>query len=253
MPGLDPKPIDYQAMQPDDAKLIREAVIRISTRNEARNRAKRDWLRDGLDILNIRRKAPHGTFQIIVGAELPYSVRHAQQLADAAAMLASAVKSEIISSFPDVAATVCIELAKSTTPPKVRDEYLPRVLAGERIKVADIKGASRPPAPVVEEAAEIPPPPPAVPSRRIADVVEHMPDEEGRAVLALIIEGETEALRRALEWRFSAPADPQNHRIREHARAAVRDTPQLDLLGPNAVLMTEANETTRAAAEQGGR
>lgn len=232
---------DYTALG-DAETVARDAAGRIAMRRDAETEAKSAWIQHSLDLLRVRKAAKHGHYLAWLKHETPFTERVGQLMASSAAMIVDHLESENFSGLPQLDKAVTYSLAAPSTPETIRAEFLPRLLAGERglrkLVNAALKPEASEPAQDQEEAEAAAP----VPSRRIAAVVDHLPDGDGRAVLALITEGETEALRRALEWRFSAPAVPRADRIREHARAAAAENHQLDLLAPGVPALAEAVE-----------
>ncbi|MGE8128857.1 DUF2786 domain-containing protein [Methylobacterium sp. NPDC080182] len=133
---------DLATLTGEASTVIREALAGIDGRRDAKKDSRRDWMRDGLDVIRIRRVAPHGTLEAILRTSKVKGLRQLGEYASAVELLAGALKSEIIADFPETAAsTVCALLARDKTPKPVVDEFLPRILAGQRVKLADVNRA----------------------------------------------------------------------------------------------------------------
>lgn len=119
------------ALDPDDAAL-QELAKRITKRDQLSERVKSHWLQTGRDLLTAKEIAGHRHFQPWCAEKLNYGKRTAQKLMRAAEVLGPYIKSE--SDARLLPPNVVYALSASSVPKSIRDDYVPRIIAGESVR-----------------------------------------------------------------------------------------------------------------------
>lgn len=109
----------------------------VADRIRARDRHLQDGLltcslENGLDLLEVKGRLGHGHFEKWCKAELNYSKSKAEKLMRAAEMVGPHLKSRTLTDLK-CGPTVLYELSAPSVPQGLKDAYLPRILAGERV------------------------------------------------------------------------------------------------------------------------
>jgi hypothetical protein len=244
------KTFDYACLG-DAEPVARDAAGRIAERTDSEALAKAAWTLHGLDILHVRRTAKHGHFEGWVKLETPFTVRLAQMMSDAAAMLSDHLRDENFSRLPPLDKAITYTLAAPSTPQAIRDEYLPRLLAGEKglrkLVLAALKPETAETTQADDEAEPVAVP--TVPARDVVDAVDSMTDTAFRTVMRALSAGRVDELTRALEWRAAKPVVPHADWIAERAKAAARTMPLLAGVLPEETVVVEADAADVADAE----
>jgi hypothetical protein len=122
---------DYDALEPDSAKLAQDAADRI------RDRLKRDYLATGHDLNRVKERLGHGRFGAWLAAEFGMTARTAERYMSAARFEID--KSDIVSLLlPETIRT----LSAPSLPAIVRDGLCERAKRGERLLPKDITEAA---------------------------------------------------------------------------------------------------------------
>lgn len=105
-------------------------AARILERDQTLDEAARSfWFQNGSDLIKAKQLLGHGKFGQWCKAKLLYTTRKAEMLMSATKMFEPLVKSETFSHLPPLC--VAYGLGARSCPPELRDEFLPRVLAGD--------------------------------------------------------------------------------------------------------------------------
>ncbi len=114
----------------DETSKLDALAARIQKRDQDLDEVVR-WVcfQNGCDLREAKELLGHGNFGPWCKAKLHYTKRKAEMLMSAAKMFEPLVKSESFSLLPPV--SVAYALAAPSCPPELRDEFLPRLLAGD--------------------------------------------------------------------------------------------------------------------------
>ncbi|MFH8566825.1 DUF3102 domain-containing protein, partial [Streptomyces sp. NPDC017988] len=97
------------------------------------------WLQNGLDLIEAKRLVGHGNFEAWCKAKLNYSKSKTEKLMRAAALFGSMLESGNLTDLPP--RSLVYELSAPSFPQKLRDEFVPRLIAGERAALKPAKAA----------------------------------------------------------------------------------------------------------------
>lgn len=97
------------------------------------------WLQNGLDLIDAKRLIGHGNFEAWCKAKLDYSKSKVEKLMRAAALFGSMVESGNLTDLPP--RSLAYDISAPSVPQTLRDEYVPRLIAGEQAALAPAQKA----------------------------------------------------------------------------------------------------------------
>jgi len=110
---------------------LRVLADRINERDQRSRDCSSHWLQNGLDLLAAKRLVGHGKFEAWCRTELGYGKSKVEKSMRAADLLEPFVKSGTVTDLPPP--TVFYLLSAPSVPQEIRNEFVPRVLAGEKV------------------------------------------------------------------------------------------------------------------------
>lgn len=109
-----------------------QIAFRICQRDELlRTCAHTNWFENGIDLHAAKRIIGHGGFEAWCKEKLDYSPRTAQKKMQAATVFAPWLKNESGSDLPEPSLVYLV--SAPSTPQEIRDVYVPRIIAGEKV------------------------------------------------------------------------------------------------------------------------